>query len=116
MINVSANALLESSLELKKQRIAIIEQCDKISSVLITLSKYTDFDIQLKKLYEIKKRLEDDSVLSFSLGRVLELSVNCYKDAEKEVIALLEEENTNNRILPVSEQRVPSNPEYISIV
>ena len=116
MINVSISAVSESSQKLKKHRTAILEQCDKISSALTSLSRYSDFDRQLKKLYEIKKNLEEDAFMIFCLGRVLELSADCYKKTENKVTEILENEQTRKKAVVISEHRYSPNPEFINIV
>ncbi len=116
MIDVSVSMLDSSSKELIKLREIMIEQCDRISAVLTEMSGYTDFDVQLKKLYELKKKLEEDAYNVFRLGRVLELCTDCYKKTEDTVVDLSENYNTSKINRNVLEQDFTPNPDFMVIV
>ena len=116
MIDVSVSMLDSSSKELIKLREIMIEQCDRISAVLTEMSGYTDSDVQLKKLYELKKKLEEDAYNVFRLGRVLELCTDCYKKTEDTVVDLSENYNTSKINRNVLEQDFTPNPDFMVIV
>ena len=116
MIDVSVSTLVDGSKELSKQRAVLIEQCDRITEVLTEMSNYTDFDDQMKKLYELKKKLENDAYSVFCLGRVLELCSDCYNKTENIVIELSENVNMVRKKNTVIEQNHSLNPEYIVII